>query len=165
PESARLQYHVVTAWVTTANVCLRHPRELSTLVLVRIGSDWHVFARASAPWPRVDKARPEEGENWRWWQPGSKLSQHSNSLITGKITGNFENSGLPAGFLCPIGQRIQWLPVKFPTQRNREFLEVLTGNSHARTGNFNRGREIQPRNPWHHVLDERSWRTGRVGLT
>src|SRR5207302_11181218 len=43
--------------------------------------------------------------------------------ITGKLTGNFIDSGPLARFSRPIGEQIQWLAAKFPTQRNREFLE------------------------------------------
>ena len=44
-----------------------------------------------------------------------------NSLLTGKLTGNFVSFGLLSRFWCPDGERIQWLADKFPTQRNREF--------------------------------------------
>ena len=47
----------------------------------------------------------------------------ANSLLTGKLTGNFAESGQPLRFWRPIGERIQWLADKFPTQTNREFLE------------------------------------------
>ena len=46
---------------------------------------------------------------------------NSNSLLTGKLTGNFVSFGLFSRFWCPDGERIQWLAAKFPTQRNREF--------------------------------------------
>jgi len=54
-------------------------------------------------------------------QSDANQSPNPNSLITGKLTGNFANSGPPARFWRPIGERIQWLAAKFPTQRNREF--------------------------------------------
>jgi hypothetical protein len=54
-------------------------------------------------------------------QPGSNPSPEPNSLITGKITGNFAESGLPMRFSNLIHERIQELAAKFPTQRNREF--------------------------------------------
>ena len=44
-----------------------------------------------------------------------------NSLLTGKLTGNFAESGHPPRFSCLIGARIQWLAAEFPTQRNSEF--------------------------------------------
>jgi hypothetical protein len=47
-----------------------------------------------------------------------------NSLLTGKLTGNFADSGSLQRFWRPVSERIQWLPAKFPTQRNREFLEA-----------------------------------------
>jgi len=49
---------------------------------------------------------------------------NSNSLLTGKLTGNFVDSGPLARFSRPIGKRIQWFAAKFPTQGNREFLEA-----------------------------------------
>jgi ribosomal protein S6E (S10) len=52
------------------------------------------------------------------------VSKPSNSLRTGKITGNFAESGLPMRFPSLIHERIQQLAAKFPTQRNREFLEA-----------------------------------------
>ncbi|HEV7999131.1 MAG TPA: hypothetical protein VGP63_04575, partial [Planctomycetaceae bacterium] len=44
-----------------------------------------------------------------------------NSLITGKLTGNFSNSGLFLRFSLLIVQQVQWLAEQFPTQLNREF--------------------------------------------
>jgi len=49
---------------------------------------------------------------------------NSNSLLTGKLTGNFVDSDPLAQFPRPIGKRIQWFAAKFPTQGNREFLEA-----------------------------------------
>src|SRR5215216_7134625 len=44
----------------------------------------------------------------------------ANSLITGKLTGNFAFSGPILRFERPIEQQLQCLAAKFPTQRNRE---------------------------------------------
>jgi len=38
---------------------------------------------------------------------------NSNSLLTGKLTGNFVESGPLARFLRQIGKPIQWLAAKF----------------------------------------------------
>ena len=46
-----------------------------------------------------------------------------NSLLTGKLTGNFAESGLTRRFSRLLRQQIQCLAEKFPTQWNREFLE------------------------------------------
>src|ERR1700730_2461292 len=46
-----------------------------------------------------------------------------NSLLTGKLTGKFADSGLSVRFLRPVDQQIQGLAGKFPTQPNREFFE------------------------------------------
>ena len=46
-----------------------------------------------------------------------------NSLLTGKLTGNFANSGPQQRFPHLINELIQSLAAKFPTQRNREFLQ------------------------------------------
>src|SRR5260370_40412942 len=51
-----------------------------------------------------------------------------NSLLTGKITGNFAESGHPSQFSCPINPRIQPLTAEFPAQSNREFLNAYQGN-------------------------------------
>jgi hypothetical protein len=44
-----------------------------------------------------------------------------NSLLTGKITGNFADSGPRSRFWRLVSQQTQSLAVKFPTQRNRDF--------------------------------------------
>ena len=73
---------------------------------------------------------------WRWMQPGSNRSPPSNSLLTGKRTGNSAEFGLPMRFRRPIGERIQWLGAKFPTQRNREFPHTYQGKSFKEQGIF-----------------------------
>src|SRR6202045_4853933 len=50
-----------------------------------------------------------------------------NSLLTGKLTGKFADSGLSVRFLRPVDQQIQRLAGKFPTQPNREFFEFEQG--------------------------------------
>jgi hypothetical protein len=45
----------------------------------------------------------------------------SNSLLTGKITGNFVDFGLHLRLWRPVGEQIQALAAEFPTQGNREF--------------------------------------------
>jgi phosphoenolpyruvate carboxylase len=44
-----------------------------------------------------------------------------DSLLTGKFTGNFAESDAESRFWRPVGEQIQRLAAKFPTQRNREF--------------------------------------------
>jgi hypothetical protein len=44
-----------------------------------------------------------------------------NSLITGKLTGNFTNFGPFPRFSLLIDEQIQSLAEQFPTQLNREF--------------------------------------------
>ena len=46
-----------------------------------------------------------------------------NSLLTGKLIGNFDGSGPLLRFRCPSNELIQRLAAKFPTQRKREFLQ------------------------------------------
>jgi hypothetical protein len=46
-----------------------------------------------------------------------------NSLLTGNLTGNFSNLGLFLRFSLLIGEQIQSLADKFPTQWNREFFD------------------------------------------
>ena len=45
----------------------------------------------------------------------------SNSLLTGKKTGNFADFGPLLRFLCPIRARIQNLTAIFPARRSREY--------------------------------------------
>jgi hypothetical protein len=47
-------------------------------------------------------------------QSDSNPSQLSDSLLTGKITGNFADFGPTARFSRPGSQRIQWLAAEFP---------------------------------------------------
>src|SRR5437899_5018518 len=56
-------------------------------------------------------------------------SLHPNSLITGQLTGNFADSGPPARFSRPVGERIQWLAAKFPYAMEQGIFGGLTGNS------------------------------------
>ena len=53
----------------------------------------------------------------------SNPSQFPYSLLTGKLTGNFGESGLARRFSRAVCQLIQWFEAKFPRQRNREFFE------------------------------------------
>ena len=52
-----------------------------------------------------------------------ELVSAPNSLLTGKLTGTFANSGPQQRFPHLINELIQSLAAKFPTQRNREFLQ------------------------------------------
>src|SRR5262249_4714441 len=52
-----------------------------------------------------------------------ELVSAPNSLLTGKLTGNFAESGPLLRFRRPINELIQRLAAKFPTQWNREFLQ------------------------------------------
>jgi hypothetical protein len=45
-------------------------------------------------------------------------------VLTGKLTGNFADSGICLQDWLPFNQRLQWLAVKFPTPKNREFFEA-----------------------------------------
>jgi hypothetical protein len=58
---------------------------------------------------------------WLTIQSATNQSPQANSLLTGKITGNFAESGHPLRFSCLINARIQWVTAEFPAQRNREF--------------------------------------------
>ena len=76
-------------------------------------------------------------------QPDANPSQHPNSLITGKITGNFADSGPLRQFSRLIIKLIQWLPDKFPTQRNREFTNAYQGIFFEEQGIFSIEEGIQ----------------------
>jgi hypothetical protein len=60
-----------------------------------------------------------------WWrrQSGETGLRCPNSLLTGKRTGNFDESGVLAHFSSPILHLIQWLVRKFPKNQNRESIE------------------------------------------
>src|SRR6266436_3761275 len=107
--------------------------------------DWHcVQDRAVVSWPRpgteirLDPApnvggspTPEITPPRPHWLADDAVSiglvSTANSLLTGKLTGNFVDSGPLPRFRRPVGKRIQWLAEQFPTQRNRQFLEALQG--------------------------------------
>ena len=50
---------------------------------------------------------------------GSNPSPHLNSLITGKLTGNFAESGFLLRFSCPFGERTQWFQHEIPYAREQ----------------------------------------------
>src|ERR1700745_3759073 len=60
-------------------------------------------------------------------QSAANQSPHSDSLLTGKLTGNFAKSGLSVAISCPINARIQCLTAEFPAQQNREFSNAYQG--------------------------------------
>jgi hypothetical protein len=62
----------------------------------------------------------------------------ANSLLTGKLTGNFEKFGPSAPIPHSIDQQIQRLAAKFPTQRNREFSSRIRDFVAGKQGNFPR---------------------------
>jgi len=61
-------------------------------------------------------------------QSPSNQSAGENSLLTGKLTGNFRLFGPFLIVLLPIATKIQWVTAKFPMQRNREFADAYQGN-------------------------------------
>jgi hypothetical protein len=80
----------------------------------------------------------DEATAWWWMQSDSNPSPPSNSLLTGKLTGNFAKFSISARIQGPEHEQIQWLAAKFPTHR--------TGNY------FRRNREFWLRNPNHQDL-------------
>src|SRR5258707_14358805 len=95
---------------------------------IDIGATVHVAAVGPARDPEpVRSFGTFTGDAWWRMQSGSNPSQHPNSLITGKITGNFENSDPREQSSLPIGRKIQTVTIKFPTQRNTELLEAEQG--------------------------------------
>jgi hypothetical protein len=50
----------------------------------------------------------------------SEPSSATNSLLTGKVTGNFGNLSFRADFSRKSAATIQWVAAKFPKRRNRE---------------------------------------------
>ena len=71
---------------------------------------------------------------WLTMQSAANQSPAANSLLTGKLTGNFAEPGHLSQFSYPIDARIQWLTAEFPTQPNREFLKCISGNLFRETG-------------------------------
>src|SRR5262249_38637130 len=61
-----------------------------------------------------------EPGNWRRTQSKSNPSPLPNSLLTGKLTGNFVKIASLMRFCTLTRQQIQKLAAKFPTQQNRE---------------------------------------------
>src|SRR5262245_1059791 len=56
-------------------------------------------------------------------EPRAVTTPLSNSLLAGKLTGNFNKFACCAGFCTLTREQIQRLAAKFPTQQNREFLQ------------------------------------------
>src|SRR6516164_7609485 len=52
-----------------------------------------------------------------------RMGLHGGGCTPDRTSPDFIDSGPLARFSRPIGKQIQWLAAKFPTQRNREFLE------------------------------------------
>jgi hypothetical protein len=77
------------------------------------------------PWPDVANLWMFRDKATAWWrtQFQSNPSPPSNSLLTGKLTGNFVESACLVRFLKLTRVQIQRLAAKFPTQQNREFLQ------------------------------------------
>src|SRR5258708_16112803 len=71
-----------------------------------------------------------------------------NSLLTGKLTGNFAESGPAPRFLGLIHGRIQWLPAEFPAQRNREFPKTYQGKFFKEQGISTYAQEFPPTHRW-----------------
>ena len=61
---------------------------------------------------------------WLTRQSRSNQSLHQNSLLTGKLTGNFAVLGVVLQIWHPINAKLQSVAVKFPKQKNREFFEA-----------------------------------------
>src|SRR5262245_11117084 len=59
----------------------------------------------------------------RWWrtQSESNPSPFPNSLLTGKLAGNFVEFACLVRFCMPTRKQIHTLAAKFPTQQNREY--------------------------------------------
>jgi hypothetical protein len=69
-------------------------------------------------------------------QSAANQSPQPNSLLTGKLTGNFANPGLSQRLGCLAAQRIQRLAGKLPTRRNREFSNAYQGKFFKEQGIF-----------------------------
>ncbi len=68
-------------------------------------------------------------------QSNAHQSPRLNSLLTGKLTGNFVDSGLFPRFGRPVVERIQWLAANSLRNGTGNFFR-RAGNFLERTGNF-----------------------------
>jgi hypothetical protein len=86
----------------------------------------------------------------RWWSQSCETSlRRLNSLLTGKITGKFQEFELRAEFSRRIDPLNQLLIRKFPRELNREF------NPQSRE-NFPRRLNIREKGCWRNVIAESS---------
>jgi hypothetical protein len=67
-------------------------------------------------------------------QPDANLSQHRNSLITGKITGNFQNSGRRWQFSIDIMPQLQMITIKIPYVTEQGISKRVSGKIFEGTG-------------------------------
>jgi hypothetical protein len=80
----------------------------------------------------------------------------ANSLLTGKLTGNFAKSGHRSQFGRSINARSQGLTAEFPTQQNREFSNAYQGIFFGEQGNLIKqsarlaGREVREHQKEHY---------------
>jgi len=96
--------------------------------------------RSQAPWPRADRQVATPFHNVSYWLADDAVNcepvSASNSLLTGKNTGNFAKSGHPSQFARPINARSQSLTSQFPTQQNREISNAYQGIFFGEQGNL-----------------------------
>src|SRR5262249_39084858 len=85
---------------------------------------------------------------WLTMQSAANQSPAANSLLTGKLTGNFAEPGHLSQFSYPIDARIQWLTAEFPTQPNREFLKCISADIPRMT----------PKPAWRVAILQRPWK-------
>jgi hypothetical protein len=85
------------------------------------------------------------GERFSWWRPDcvaddavicEPVSSRQISLLTGKLTGNFAESGPLLRFWRPIMSEFNGFQPEFPTQRNREFANAYQGIFSEEQGNL-----------------------------
>jgi hypothetical protein len=62
--------------------------------------------------------------------------------LTGKLTGNFADSGLYVPFLALKFERVQWFALEFPTESEQGISEAVAGKLFAKTGNYFLGLEL-----------------------
>jgi hypothetical protein len=77
--------------------------------------------------PQTERRMHDVSETWWRTQSNSNVSRQQISLLTGKLTGNFCRFRPLEHFSMHNGQRIQRFAGKFPTKRNREFLQAYQG--------------------------------------
>jgi hypothetical protein len=95
--------------------------------------------------PCTHPTRQNSGTVWLTTQSVVEPVSAPNSLLTGKLTGNFVISACARRFPRPDASLVQWFTAEFPTQLNREFSGAYQGKISAIQGTWERDSSRNPR--------------------